>query len=367
MATNVGFLQRVFAHEGPFASVCLDSGRVAEDALQAVRLRWRNLRDSLAADGADERTLTVMDEVVGTKSHHAGQEGQVVVAAAGELLIDERLHQAPDRDRATWAPLPDVLPVLRGSPPLVPHLVVRVDRTGADIQAYGRFGDDAEQVDGVETPIKKVRAGGWSQRRYQQRAENTWERNAKEVAERLDKLVARYAPRFVAVGGDVRARAALLEHVSGRVRPLIVEVEHGSRSPGAGEVDRRAAELVDEHVRADDRSILEALTRELGRGENAVQGLDDTVDALRRAQVDTLVLEDEPDTPSRLWIGPDPLDLGAHPDRVVGELGAVQACADCALVRAAAAGDARVLLVAPDAVGLPSGVGAVLRYTDHLP
>ena len=31
-------------------------------------------------------------------------------------------------------------------------------------------------------PITKIAAGGWSQRRYQQRAENTWEDNARDVA-----------------------------------------------------------------------------------------------------------------------------------------------------------------------------------------
>ena len=33
-------------------------------------------------------------------------------------------------------------------------------------------------MQGDDDPIHKAKAGGWSQKRYQQRAENTWKANA---------------------------------------------------------------------------------------------------------------------------------------------------------------------------------------------
>ena len=53
--------------------------------------------------------------------------------------------------------------------------------------------------------VKLFQAGGWSQRRYQQRQVNTWEENAREVADEVARLAKGIDARLLAIGGDVYA------------------------------------------------------------------------------------------------------------------------------------------------------------------
>ncbi|MDF2741972.1 MAG: hypothetical protein K0S88_3342, partial [Actinomycetia bacterium] len=51
-------------------------------------------------------------------------------------------------------------------------------------------GPDREvRVEGEELHVTRSASGGWSQRRFQQRAENRWQQNAGAVAEALTRLV----------------------------------------------------------------------------------------------------------------------------------------------------------------------------------
>src|SRR5438067_561092 len=85
------------------------------------------------------------------------------------------------------------------SPAAVPHLVVLVDRAGADVVAFSRraaaHGAGGATVttvgeeSGSDPNLRKSNPGGWSQRRYQNRAENLWEQNAKSVADQVASLV----------------------------------------------------------------------------------------------------------------------------------------------------------------------------------
>src|SRR5947207_1182741 len=69
------------------------------------------------------------------------------------------------------------------------------------------------------------------ERRYQERVENTWERNAENVAEMLQAMARRFDPRTVVVAGDVRAVALLRESMPADLQPLVVEVA-GDRPRG---------------------------------------------------------------------------------------------------------------------------------------
>src|SRR4051812_39104307 len=159
-------LARIYPVEGPFATTYLDISRDSEDAAKAIELRWRDSRRELAAHGADEATLAAMDSVVGERGE-PGRAGQVLVGASGRLVLDVRLPEPPAREWATVAPLPAVGPPLAEAPAELPHVVVVVDRVGADITAVGPGGERDRTVTGETWPIQKVHAGGWSERRYQ--------------------------------------------------------------------------------------------------------------------------------------------------------------------------------------------------------
>src|SRR5205823_13146585 len=105
-----------------------------------------------------------------------------------------------------WAPLPSLARVLAWRQAAPPYVTVLADRRGADIVAVRRERPPIVlETVGEDYPLRKVQAGGWSHRRYQQRAENTWEHNAKNVATEVTRLAERVDARIVIVAGDVRA------------------------------------------------------------------------------------------------------------------------------------------------------------------
>jgi len=72
--------------------------------------------------------------------------------------------------------------------------------------------------------------------------EDSWQRNAAEVAHELDVVVARHKPELVLIAGDPQAISALLEHAGGDLSARIVQLDTGGRAkgtPAEAQGDRR--------------------------------------------------------------------------------------------------------------------------------
>jgi hypothetical protein len=116
--------------------------------------------------------------------------------------------------------------------------------------------------------------------------------------------------------------------------------------------------------------VLDRFAEAYGRASSGVgdvlaaAGIADTVAALRQAQVETLLILDDPSSDARAWIGPDPVHIALTAEELT-ELGVrepVQDRLDAALVRAAAGTDASIVTLAPGQLDLSDGLGATLRY-----
>jgi Bacterial archaeo-eukaryotic release factor family 2 len=225
--------------------------------------------------------------------------------------------------------------------------------------------DEQETVKGDTFQIRKFQGGGWAHHRYQHNAENKWIHNAEEVGQQISSMVRRLGPRFVLVAGDIRARQILTDRASDLWSDLIVSMDEGGRAAGADRepVDWRAAELVAEHEARECADILEKV-QAAGAHGLSVTGLDGVVEALRKGQVETLVLADDPEHATTLLVGNSPLELGVnqHDMDALGTHGTVVP-ADRALLAAAVASSAGVVVV-PLSATPEHPVSAVLRYTD---
>ncbi|MFI7577769.1 hypothetical protein [Micromonospora sp. NPDC049497] len=122
------------------------------------------------------------------------------------------------------------------------------------------------------------------------------------------------------------------------------------------------AEVADRHT----RDIIDRYQARAGDG-TAPTGLAEVVAALRRGQVDTVLLVDGASSTDTLWISPDDPTLVAADEQTLRALGVrdpQRVRADGALLRAIAATDADLVLVGPDDAPLRHGIGAVLRHGD---
>jgi release factor family 2 len=369
---DVSFLTPVFDAPGPYATVCADVTHTTENADTELDLRVRAIGEELSGQGAPE---VVVDAVRSTllQANDGGQIATLrgralVVAADGSVVLDEALADAPREPVAEWSPHPPLLPVLRQLAGRVPHVVVVTDRLGADVSVATIPGrpTQAEEIEGDGFHARKVKVGGWAHSTYMHTAENQWEENAGRVADRLNDLAAAAGARFVLVAGDVRARQLLADKAGKDVADVLVSMDEGGRAAGAdrGPVEQRAVELVAEHEAHDEAEAVEQV-QAAGAHGLSVTGTAAVVEALRKAQVETLVLADRTDD-ERLFVGSEPLLIGVDAGDLtaLGVDDAVQVPADRALLRAAVGSDAAVVVVPRAAMPDDVPVAAVLRYTD---
>jgi len=371
---RVDSLSGLFEAPGPFATVYLDATRSKELGPQEVDKRWRALRAELAEQGADDATLDALEAAVGGHHDVPGEHGQLLVAAGGTLRYDVALAEVPRRESARWAPLPDLMPMVAQLGARVPYLLALVDRVGADVTVVGpdRSSSETQTVKGDTYPIRKVGVGGWAHLRYQHKAEDLWEANARQVAEVIESAVHTAGVRAVVLAGDVRARETLRKNLDERSAELVTELQTGGRAEGIDEekLDAEVDAVVARVGAEADQAVVDRFAEAYGRAESgvgdalAVGGIADTVAALRQAQVDHLLIVDDPSSDQRAWIGPEPVHLALSADELAG-LGVtdpVEDRLDAALVRAAAGTDAAIVTLASGQLDLPQGIGATLRY-----
>lgn len=361
----------LYGRSGPFASIYLDATHASESGETEVQLRWRSLRAELAGKGADDRTLEAIDEVAGGHLDVAGRHGQFIVAAAGEVLLDEVTRRPPLREIGRWSPLPHVLPYLVDRSTQIPHLTVLIDRTGADVYTVldDIHSEQSSVEGGAEYPLRKTGRDVWNERAFQNRVDNAWETNSKEVAQTIN-LHLPPEVQVILVAGDVRARNLVTEELS-KVLPQRVTVrqlDHGARAEGASReaLDAEVRSALLHFVWAERHDILARLQQAVGRHDYAVTGIAAVLDALRKAQVDTLVLSDDPSSTATASIGPEPLLL-AETDAELSDLGVLEIQherLDAALVRALAGSGAGLVITPGGHQYVEQGIAALLRYTD---
>jgi release factor family 2 len=357
---NISFLRSMYAHPGPWVSVYIDDSHNTERARQDIRQRWRDARDSLARAGAPEGLIESAERALMDAPLRPGSHGAAVFAGSDDTAYNEWIPAPPGAPEIRFDALPHVVPMLQERGQQVTWLRVVADRTGATIE-YATTGSlpRRTEVTGSETfPIRKISPGDWAQARYQREAELTWQRNAGEVAAAVAELADRIGPDVLILAGDVQARRLLHEQlpVIWRNRSVLAD---GSRAENADmeRLDDVTVQLVAESAAGQDDRVLDRLREQ--SGERSALGLAATLAAINRAQVETLVLDPSTLGLARLGIDPsDQLQRSGFEDRPTLDAGD-------ALVWAATSTAADVVVVGPDQVSLPDGVGAVLRYRDE--
>lgn len=329
--------------------------------------RWHAAAAQLLDEGAPPESVDAIGMAV-----TAAEPAPIVLAIfSGGQDPPEVLH-LPDAelpDIARFGAPAMVLPLVRWLQDRPPHVVVTIDRTGADIEvlAPGRGEHRQWTVRGPDDEIERNAPGGWSQMRYQHRAEDSWLHNARRVAEvTTDTLRTSHAKALV-VSGDVRAVAYLEDSLPTWVRRSVA-VRHisGSRSPDGSERTHpaRVAEAVRNLAEERTAALLTEFTEAHAPGGLAVEGTRPTLRALSAGAVSTLFVVPETVDDRTAWFGPAPTDvLPADADPPTQWTRRHRAPLIDVAVRAALLTGADVRVVAPDTPQAPpEGIGALCRF-----
>jgi hypothetical protein len=341
---------------GPFATVIVSTGRDRPDQVAQVESLWRELRAGLSEQGAPESVLDRAWSAVDAARLDGDALG-VVVADGVEPVV--MVHDEAADDSATWDTLPSCSTFVEWAQSSPPGVLAVVDRTGADLFATGSE-MPVQVVEGEDGPVVRRSApGGWSQRRFQQRAEMAWEANAAEVADELGRLAADVGARVVVVAGDVRAVREVEQRLPDGVAELVRNASGGRGEGSEGHLEDDVRRWYRTAIADDTVAIVRKFDEEIGQQDRAVTGLAATVDALAMSAVDTLLVQRDVAAGTRIHLGgPD----GTMPSMRGDDLEGSRSCpAVDALVAAAWATGARVRLV-PSVASMHDGVGALLRF-----
>jgi hypothetical protein len=364
-AVEAGDLASLAAAEGPFLSLYLNTEPDVENAAQRSETRWRTVRGDLADDGVPETVLEAIDPLV-PEAHLEGACLAVIADRSGVLHVEHGTAVSPN-DEASWAPVPRLLPVVGWRQSEPPYVVVLTDRAGADLFGFVRGLPDAirTEVEGEHDEIRRVAPGGWSQRRFQDRAEDSWKGNAEQVAERVVALADRIGAELAIVAGDVRAVELLRKALPDRIDRVVHVVEGERPWEGKGDpLPEETRDLVERHVRERGDALLARFAEERGQHDHAVEGVAATAQALARAQAAVLLVTEAADGDRPLWFGPEPTLLSSN-ERDLKELGVdspQRGSAPDVLVRAALGTGAAIRLL-EDPNDVREGVGALLRWS----
>ncbi|MDT3397912.1 Vms1/Ankzf1 family peptidyl-tRNA hydrolase [Streptomyces sp. B1866] len=374
----LGFLNPLFDRPGPWASVYFGTARTDQAAAGEQELAARDACRRLAGRGADQDTCqAVYDELHGLP--RAGEPfGRAVFATHGRVVLDPPLTMPPPRAEVSWGALPHAAPLLDLADDTPSCLVAYIDRQGADFELRdARRSRPAGQVHAESWPVHRTTTADWSERHFQLKTENVWDRNAAAIADALAARHEELGTDVVVLAGDARERRAVRERLPSTVRTVAVESAHGGRAPGAD----RGARLLDGEVQEARAARARRHTEEVlerfragrvpaGGRAGAAEGVPALVEAAREHRIDALLVWPEgPDVHRQVWVGaePDQLAVRRGDVRYLGDPRPVPAEAEDALIRSAAATGAEVLAVHPgpgrETRDAPAGgLGAVLRW-----
>jgi hypothetical protein len=285
----------------PVASVYLGSS-----PLRSWRGRWLRLADQLRADGADPDLVDTIGEVLDrARSHYPTAD--TLVAFAGEELPPRVFHTPGLRhlDLAWFSSPAHVLPLLAWLQDRPPRVAVTAGRCSADLVA------GSEHIS-LNYP------------------EAQWLDGVRSAAVACAEMLVRQEARLLVVAGEDEVVGALWEALPAPVRRDVVVSQAETRA---------AARSWTEGVLADfnERGRLRRL---------AVEGVDDTLNAIAGGRLDDLLVGFPEDVTATAWYGAAPTDVarGWSPARRCGLL------ADVA-VRAALLSGTRVHVIT---AGMPS-------------
>lgn len=350
----------------PVASVVLDTSRDTEDAALALEVRWKDIDRELDRLGCPTQVRDALAAALGDAVDAArplgGRHGHVLFAGSDGQARWFLLPKPPATSDVRWGAVPHVGPLAAQWADETPYVVVRTDRTGADIGAGGPgLAEQEHIVEHAQDPhIQKVHVGGWAHLQYQRHSENIWEDTAADVADEVARVASSIGARVIVTAGDVHARRLLRDHLPAKQQEFVADVDAGGRAAGAESdaleetVTRLRAQVAANDARA-------AVDRARAAGNETVAGLADVTDALRSARADALLVWPEAVGDRSLWVGDAPEQVGRTPDEVAAYGGeGRQASALDALLRAAAWAGTDVTFV-PDGAAADDGLEVVLR------
>lgn len=316
-------------------------------------------RESFEQD--HERIRTYLDNELTRSS-----QGLALFACAGTGLFEAvQIDVAIDQHWLFIGSVPHLYPLARVIENHPRYAAVLLDTNRAQIFVFGLGATErTETVTNAKT--RRTSKGGWSQARYQRRADNVHLHHIKEVVDTLDRLVRDEDLQHIVVSGEEVALSILRDRLPKHLTERLVDITTWDRTAGETEILAGSLGALREKDAETDAEKVDELINAWRSGGLGVAGPESTLSALQLGQVDELIITAAPDALKTVQKLPD----DAAPGPIVADTSAPQGVVDESrlklsdeLVTRAQQTGARIRFI-EDAALLAEigGVGALLRF-----
>jgi peptide subunit release factor 1 (eRF1) len=259
--------------------------------------------------------------------------------------------------------VPHLYPLIKVIDQYPRYASVLLDTNRARIFVFG-LGSVERREEVTNAKTRRSSMGGWSQARYQRRADNLHQHHVKEVAEALEKVVLDDRIEHIIVAGDDVVVSMLREQLSKQLNEKVLDVLSLQRDAGEDEIVSATLEVLRQKDSETDAERVQELINEWQGNGLGVVGPDSTLKALQMGQVEELLISGVPDTLRATKLPDD-----AAPGRVKAETSAVTSAnerqlklADELVTRAQQTGSRVRFIEDPELLKEFGGVGALLRF-----
>jgi peptide subunit release factor 1 (eRF1) len=331
---------------------------------KSLSARVAAFADGSAERASLERDVDRMREYV-TDEVHRRANGLALFACAGAEFFEAIQLDAPvDEHLLVIGAVPHIYPLVRLIDQYPRYASVLVDTHRARILVFGLGSvERREQVSGVKT--RRSSMGGWSQARYQRRADNFHQHHIKEVVATLERIVAEDKIQHIIVAGDDVVVAMLRDELPKALSEKLIDVLALDRKSDDDVVIDATLEALREHDSETDAERVAELLDAWQGGGLGVVGPEATLRALEMGQVDEMLIAARPEivkTVQRLPddAAPEPLVVQTSASGEVPE--ARRHLSDELVTRATQTSASIRIIEDPALLEAHGGVGAFLRF-----
>jgi peptide subunit release factor 1 (eRF1) len=268
-----------------------------EDYQQFVRKVFRERAKALPEQSPERESFDA--DVKRIEAHLENDDARTgqslaIFASSGSDLFEVIPIDAPLAEHALFiSSVPHLYPLARVVENYPRYAAVMLDTNKARIFVFGGETEREKTIVGEKT--RRTSKGGWSQARYQRRADNFHLHHIKEVVDTLDRIVREEDIQHVVVAGADVAMPILREQLPKELADKIVEIGSHEEGESGSFLERTMTALREKDAETDVEKVQELLDA-WKSGGLGVAGPEATLSAFQLGQVDELIITGSPDT-----------------------------------------------------------------------
>jgi peptide subunit release factor 1 (eRF1) len=268
-----------------------------EDYQQFVRKVFNERAKALPEQSPERESfdndIKRIQEYLDNKDGLTGQ-ALAIFASSGSDLFEAIPLDAPIGEHSLFiSSVPHLYPLARLVENYPRYAAVMLDTNKARIFVFGTETEREQTIVGEKT--RRTQKGGWSQARYQRRADNFHMHHVKEVVDTLDKIVREENLNQIVVAAGEQALPILREQLPKHLADMIIEIGAHEEGESGSFVQRTMTALREKDAETDAEKVQELMDawRSGGLG---VAGPEATLSAFQLGQVEELIITGSPDS-----------------------------------------------------------------------